>query len=224
MSREFATLPAAMRRHWRGILALVSFALLLPVVAVGVRSFLVEDALTWSKMTEEPMTEAAMRFATAKGFVANFVAQYRFCGVSVLRGIVSIRSYETQTPLSRWDDDYKKHVNRAYRGRQQIPLSEATRGYQPDGVLGRLGFGVRQMPVRGVQWRGTEQDITFPLWPVALVTAIAPALWAKRVIRDWRRRRGGRCVSCGYDMRGLDGRRCPECGMLPAVRDRIATG
>ena len=213
-----------MCRRWRGILALGSFAIFVAVVTAGIRSFFVQDALTWAKMTEEPMTEAAMHFAKSKGFVANFIAQYRFNGVSAWRGIVAIRIYETQTPLSRWDDGYKDQVNRVHRGWQQIPLTEATRGYEPDGVLGRLGFGVRTMPVRGVQWKGTEQDILFPLWPIALVTAVTPLMWLARAIRSWRRRRGGLCLACGYDMRGLDGRRCPECGMLPGERGRMAVG
>ena len=213
-----------MRRRWRGVLAILSFTVFAVVVAVGVRSFLVQDAVTWSRMSEEPMTEAAMHFAKSRNSVANFIAVYRFRGISVLRGIVSVRRYETQTPLSRWDDAFKDRVNRVYRQWHRVPLGDATRGYEPDGFLGRLGFGARTMPVPAVPGKGTQQDVTFPLWPVALMTAVGPALWLKRAIRDRRRRRGGRCLACGYDMRGLDGRRCPECGMLPGVRDRIAMG
>jgi hypothetical protein len=203
---------------------MVSFTVFTVVVAVGVRSFLVQDAVTWSMMSEEPMTEAAMHFAASRHFTGNFIALYRFRSISVLRGIVSVRRYETQTPLSRWDDPFKDHVNKAQRVWTRAPATEAARGYQPGGARGRLGFSARTMPVRGVQWKGTEQDITFPLWPIALVTAIAPALWLKRALRDWRRRRRGLCVACGYDMRGLDGRRCPECGMLPVGRSRMAVG
>ena len=204
-----------MHRRWRGLLTLLSFAVFVASVAVGVRSFLVQDALVWATTTEEPMTEAAMHWAKSRGSVANFIARYRFRAVSTLRGIVSVRTYETQTPLTRWDDGYERHVDRVYREWHQVPLKDATRGYEPDGLLGRLGFGVRRMPVTGVQWKGTEQDVVFPLWPIALITAAAPMLWLTRALRAWRRRRGGLCLACGYDMRGLDGRRCPECGRLP---------
>ena len=41
----------------------------------------------------------------------------------------------------------------------------------------------------------------YPLWQLAL--------WNRKI----RRRRGGLCVYCGYDLRGLVEPRCPECGM-----------
>jgi hypothetical protein len=31
-------------------------------------------------------------------------------------------------------------------------------------------------------------------------------------LRQWRRRRGSRCLTCGYNCRGLPGAICPECG------------
>jgi hypothetical protein len=201
----------------------LSLTLFAAVVAIAARSFRVQDVLTWSKLTEEPMTEAAMHFAASRQFTGNFIALYRFRSVSVLRGIVSVGRYQTQTPLSRWDDPFKDRVDKLDRAWQRFPI-DRPRAFEPAGLLGRLGFGARTIPAAGVQWKGTQQDITFPLWPVALATAIAPGLWLARVVRTWRRRRGGRCVACGYDMRGLDGRRCPECGMLPVVVDRMATG
>ncbi|HVU64866.1 MAG TPA: hypothetical protein VHC70_12875, partial [Phycisphaerales bacterium] len=38
-------------------------------------------------------------------------------------------------------------------------------------------------------------------------------LFLPGTVRRWRRRRGGRCVKCGYDRAGLAaGAPCPECG------------
>ena len=31
----------------------------------------------------------------------------------------------------------------------------------------------------------------------------------------------GRCSSCGYDVRGLEGPKCPECGEIARVRPRV---
>ena len=54
------------------------------------------------------------------------------------------------------------------------------------------------------------------LWPgFALDTAfygtLAFALWsAPGFVRRQRRRRGGRCLACGYELKGIA--KCPECG------------
>jgi hypothetical protein len=56
--------------------------------------------------------------------------------------------------------------------------------------------------------------IVFPLWLSTAglaVTGITPL--AARPLRDWRRRRNGWCVYCGYDLTGNRSGRCPECGM-----------
>lgn len=65
-------------------------------------------------------------------------------------------------------------------------------------------------------WPGPEARydwyIDMPLWAPTLASGIlvaAPLVpWWKRL----RRRRRGWCVHCGYDIKGLDGRVCPECG------------
>ncbi|MGH7133344.1 MAG: hypothetical protein ACREJO_15530 [Phycisphaerales bacterium] len=62
----------------------------------------------------------------------------------------------------------------------------------------------------------TDGDI--PLWPlgVALASATAWLWWRDRPSR--RRRLAGQCIKCGYDLTGLGGKPCPECGGDPAHR------
>ena len=60
-----------------------------------------------------------------------------------------------------------------------------------------------------------------PMWPLAAATALLPAVWLKgawRTRRSQRRREGGLCMGCGYDLRAHGaGERCPECGAMAAA-------
>lgn len=66
----------------------------------------------------------------------------------------------------------------------------------------RPGFGT--LPFR---------RIIVPMWLPALTTALAVIPLVRRVRRE-KRRRGGLCLRCGYDLRASPDR-CPECGEVP---------
>jgi len=80
-----------------------------------------------------------------------------------------------------------------------------------------LGFTV----ARGTSRAGPFRYVVVPYWFVVLLTAILPVRWW--LVR--RRRRGrafaGRCLDCGYDLRGTPGR-CPECGAAAEPRATAA--
>ena len=81
-----------------------------------------------------------------------------------------------------------------------------------------LGFGLL---VGATTWNGHETirvwhaGVAVPWWYLALLACATPAqmlakaLWRQR--RSERRRRSGRCLACGYDLRATP-ERCPECG------------
>lgn len=55
--------------------------------------------------------------------------------------------------------------------------------------------------------------IVFPLWLSTTVLALGSTVpLAIAPVRQWRRRRNGWCLTCGYDLRGNRSGRCPECG------------
>jgi hypothetical protein len=54
--------------------------------------------------------------------------------------------------------------------------------------------------------------VHLPDWAIALIGAVLPALYVRRLYRHHRSRQAGRCSGCGYDLRASPDR-CPECGL-----------
>jgi hypothetical protein len=81
-------------------------------------------------------------------------------------------------------------------------------------VHGRFGFGHAKGKYQGMRF----SIVRVPYWLIVGLTAILPIRWWLDRRRRAGRRGSGRCVECGYDLRGTTGLRCPECGLeLPAT-------
>ncbi len=65
-------------------------------------------------------------------------------------------------------------------------------------------------------WMEEWLNVYVDHWLAAVVLGVWPGWWGVRRggkrWRRWRWGREGRCVGCGYDLRGTGGGRCSECG------------
>jgi hypothetical protein len=117
---------------------------------------------------------------------------------------------------------YEQYPAQSYGQEQvrvQVPLAKYHR-------LGWLGFAYD--PNRLQRGSGTPKMVVwysahrfyFPHWSLAAVAAILPSMWVWRRRRDRVRRKLGRCLNCGYDLRASP-ERCPECGAADAAPPAI---
>jgi hypothetical protein len=87
----------------------------------------------------------------------------------------------------------------------QVFASPSAQARNPHFVLGPFSLGGGNLS------NVTKIAFTIPHWFPAALAAVVPTIWLARSARARRRRRGGFCVRCGYNLRATPGR-CPECG------------
>jgi len=88
-------------------------------------------------------------------------------------------------------------------------ITSVSHGWAPAGAVKLDSFGslvLHLLPCEPI-WRGLAANTAFcgaSMWLAG---------WIAAVLRRGRRMRRGLCMLCGYDLRGLWERRCPECGV-----------
>lgn len=106
-------------------------------------------------------------------------------------------SHETIVQLLRWSKPDWERVGFDYRS------CTAPTTYNPT----KQGYDTVVLKV-----------ISIPLWAPALLL-LMPTLLLLGYLRRLRRRvTDGKCLHCGYDLRGIASDRCPECGQLAPDR------
>ncbi len=123
------------------------------------------------------------------------------------QGMIVIRRLPPQTSPRNWRGDVEREQSDAqmlYDLRRVAPFLGARIGLCKQWYWHGL-FGIS-----GATWTVMPLWLLCALPCVLLVIPVSRRIW-RRVCRT-RRRRGGRCVACGYSLKGLQSARCPECG------------
>lgn len=76
------------------------------------------------------------------------------------------------------------------------------------------GLGINILPGWWSSLYPRHTQIVIPLIYPAMLLAVLPILWILPFRRRHVRRLVGRCERCGYRLKGLRERRCPECGKV----------
>ncbi len=97
-------------------------------------------------------------------------------------------------------------------------LSMPTKVASKSGHLEPLSFDPRPKQ-RSIYFSSTKQGVyrttwlVFPFWlSTSLLTTLGVLPIVRGPVRQWWRKRHGRCYVCGYSLEGNRSGRCPECG------------
>jgi hypothetical protein len=170
------------RRKVLNLLSALSLLLCIATMALWAGSFWVRES--WLHITCEEGREPGT-IAVSRWVIIDQG------GVAIARDAMPVPS----RPEQRWDR-----------------WAEGSSNYPNQGRWQRLGVGwwKYEWSESGVTLGG--RGAVFPLWAVALTTAVAPALFLVRHLRRRTHPAGARpCPVCGYDLRATPDR-CPECG------------
>ncbi len=179
------------------------------------------NTLTLSERYGASSGVRAWRFAQVSTWGFTYV--YRYPSMSRGSAVVATSPYWSAV----------RHAPRA----KDVPYTEWTAGVPFRCMIGHAGpvrasllgerdgliaVGESNLRVRSMSLSRFPLMLPYlPIWPGLLAnTAICGGAWwallfGPGVLKRWHRRRTGRCVTCGYDLRGLSGRSegvCPECG------------
>ena len=203
------------RRGLLHFLAGLSLLLCLAVTVCAVRSLWVADRFAWMIQDYQGNTRTMCwtRLWINRGH-AGFERERRDFTYNPDAPIPDLRYYRHRPPPTRGN----------FFSHESMPAIPVNHGY--NSIWNQLGFVGRRVhsvspsmeppPGQEPMFSSVHNQRLYaaPIWPLAMLLALHPALWWTRTwrrARDRRRVRAGLCGRCGYDLRASPGR-CPECG------------
>jgi hypothetical protein len=184
-----------MKRRMFNLLAVVSLVFCLSTVAMLARSCWIADTWDLIRVDRRPSGDWCMQTSALITCIRGGI------GV-VFEDAADLPRVENSTvidsPIRRWIWSHDRQVAKAY------PFWNSA---HQKGYWDCIGFGWHA-PASG------SAAFAIPLYAVGILTGIAPVCLLCTNPRR-RRRREGRCVNCGYDLRATPDR-CTECEAVPA--------
>ena len=133
-------------------------------------------------------------------FDAKGIATWREAGISLSRGFIGVWSVERTVAKESYDWG---GGGAAFFGVHDEmggpPQSEGTVRWVP--LVRFAGSGTPPTAAKGATF------FTLPLWPLTAIFLLGAAIAYRRAAFG-----PSRCAGCGYDLRGIPNRNCPECG------------
>ena len=174
------------------------------VVALEIATFVafVLLVIVWITSFETPQS-----FGHEKRMSSSGGWDYTFVGVSAFEGVVAVgkmrevgsgMAASVTVSRSRW-----------------IAGPNTSLWWEFDRRRTFASFGADYIYKRPIGLVRTGWLVTSPMWFALLLTLWPVAMWSGVFVgrvRARRRMARGKCAGCGYDLRGIDTDRCPECG------------
>ncbi len=182
--------------------------------------WLVTSGGVFGGWTSARPSELALGFLEHGMFGADFTDNLPSGAVLLCNGLVasSFGAEEVKLYISEeWRDDGRELWRGAYN---RIAIGWPLRSV--DDVVWKLGTDASPDFMRSkVPTDRRSRVFAFrPIWPGFAINTIfyAAILWMLTlgpfIVRRVIRRKRGRCIKCGYDLRGAEHTVCPECGVL----------
>jgi hypothetical protein len=185
-----------MKHRWSNLLTVLSLLLFIAAASEWVRScYHVEDF------------ESARYHNKTSGWSA-----YDRRSILPLNGeLVYVHSLMLRDP--RFNDGFSTGL--LHRQGNKVNTSYYSHVVYPDG--GAAGFSWRSIHEKNAVTNYMATGFRFPLWALALLTAVLPVHFLIKVTQKAKRRSAGHCAHCGYDLLASPNR-CPECGASTGMK------